>query len=339
MKKSILNVSGETIPNNGTRRVQLLFVGNDPYKNLHDLQNEVESRFIMLIDALNKISKKEIEADAVVADSALDFLQLKALRKVTHQRNTPLIFYDSFFDQRTKDRAAKLGADEYFYGSMVYSLASRIRLVIRLREFKIQWLKHQHESIMRFKIQVPPILIFFLRRSIDVLVSSMMLILFLPIIYIVAIDLEIEAMEDHVFSNPKKGRWRKIYNYYQFIVLILLSPLFVIIAIPFRITPKEEHLFTKSKKVGLGFKPFSLYRFKTEITKWYPGKKQSTRLGPLLIKTGLVELPQLINVFKGDMSLIGSKPLGMAEAAQLPEEQSANHYLTQPGFTQLRHAH
>src|SRR5258705_11270560 len=130
MKNSIVNTQGETIPKNGMQRIQLSFVSNNPSHNLHDFQNEVDSRFITPIEALDKISKKEIEADAVVADSELDFTQLKALRKVTNQQNMPLIFYDSFFDPRTKDRAAKLGADEYFYGSMVYSLASRVRLVI-----------------------------------------------------------------------------------------------------------------------------------------------------------------------------------------------------------------
>ena len=73
-------------------------MSNNPSNSLHDFQNEVDSRFITPTEALDKISKKEIEADAVVADSTLDFTQLKALRKITDQRNMPLIFYDSFFD-------------------------------------------------------------------------------------------------------------------------------------------------------------------------------------------------------------------------------------------------
>jgi len=97
--------------------------------------------------------------------------------------------------------------------------------------------------------------------------------------------------------------------------LIILSPLFGIISILIKIHDKGP-IFFKQKRIGQNFKPFYIYKFRTMIinaenkgpliTK--EDDPRITALGKFLRKFKIDELPQLINVLKGDMSLVGPRP-------------------------------
>src|SRR5258708_768970 len=301
MEKSTMEPS-RMIPKTGIRKMQLLFVDSSHPSNSYDLYNESALSYATIKEAIDGISTNQITTDAIVVAYSHDFSEISLLRKITTKRDLPLILYTSFFDQKAKDMAMKLQVDDYFYGSMVYALASRIKFIKRVREYKIQWLKQENE-LERNKKTGSASWQLFQKRMIDIIVSSFALILFLPVIFIVATALEIESMEDHIFSNPKKGLGNRIYNLYQFVILVLLSPLIVIITIPMKIRSKEEHVFSIYKKVGFAWKTFDQYKFKTELTNLNTNSKRTTQLGVFLIKTGLAEIPQLFNVLKRDMTL------------------------------------
>ncbi|OGW51568.1 MAG: hypothetical protein A2Y81_09005 [Nitrospirae bacterium RBG_13_43_8] len=97
--------------------------------------------------------------------------------------------------------------------------------------------------------------------------------------------------------------------------LFLFLPAFPIIAILIKIDTRGPVFFIH-QRVGRNFKPFSLYKFRTMIDKAQElgpqitsgSDSRITRVGKLLRKTKLDELPQLWNVFKGDMSFVGPRP-------------------------------
>jgi Undecaprenyl-phosphate glucose phosphotransferase len=99
-------------------------------------------------------------------------------------------------------------------------------------------------------------------------------------------------------------------------LLVLTAPVFGLIALIIRLSSPGPILFVQ-ERVGLNGKPFRMYKFRTmhigpkseSDTKWTTGEdSRRTALGLLLRKTSLDELPQFINVLKGDMSVVGPRP-------------------------------
>ena len=140
------------------------------------------------------------------------------------------------------------------------------------------------------------------------------------------------------------------------IALIILAPLFLIITLIIKITDGGNAIFTQNR-IGLNGKEFKIYKFRTminnadkvleelmakdekirkeyEINKKLKNDPRITKIGKFLRKSSLDELPQLFNVFLGDMSIVGNRPY-------LPKEKhDMNGYYvdiikTKPGITGL----
>ncbi|MBC8053214.1 MAG: sugar transferase [Sphingobacteriaceae bacterium] len=140
--------------------------------------------------------------------------------------------------------------------------------------------------------------------------------------------------------------------------LLLLSPFLLFIALIVRLESKGPVLY-KSKRVGTGYKIFNFYKFRSmrigadqEITELSAlnqygaevGKSafikikndpRITKLGYFLRNTSIDELPQLYNVFRGDMSLVGNRPLPLYEAEMLTSNEWTQRFLGPAGLTGL----
>ncbi|CCJ34281.1 sugar transferase [Caloramator australicus] len=126
------------------------------------------------------------------------------------------------------------------------------------------------------------------------------------------------------------------------ILLIVLSPLFLIIAILIKLDSEGE-VFFKQERAGLNGKPFMIYKFRTMVKNaekigdgYYTGENDPriTRIGRFLRKTSLDELPQLINILKGEMSIIGPRPTLMYQVEKYDDFQRKR-LLMKPGVTGL----
>lgn len=121
--------------------------------------------------------------------------------------------------------------------------------------------------------------------------------------------------------------------------IIVLSPILLIVFILVRVKLGSPAIFTQERP-GRGEKIFKLYKFRSmtderdEKGELLPDEVRLTRFGKLLRSTSLDELPELFNILKGDMSLIGPRPLLVRYLPYYTEEERHRHDV-RPGLTGL----
>ncbi|MFJ8512856.1 sugar transferase [Lysinibacillus xylanilyticus] len=121
------------------------------------------------------------------------------------------------------------------------------------------------------------------------------------------------------------------------IAIIVLSPIFLIVALLVRTKLGSPVLF-KQKRPGLNEEIFMMYKFRTmtderdENGNLLPDSVRLTRFGKLLRSTSLDELPELLNIIKGDMSIVGPRPQLVRDMVFMNQKQRERHTVL-PGLT------
>jgi len=162
-----------------------------------------------------------------------------------------------------------------------------------------------------------------------------------------------------VFLKENKSISKRIYIvvkrfldiFLSLIGLVLLSPIFLIIAIIIKIDSKGPIFFVHNR-IGERGKPFGIYKFRTMvdnaedlIKKFTPEQKAEfersyklekdprvTKIGNFLRKTSLDELPQILNILKGELSIIGPRPIVQAELEKYGDDKE-KFLSVKPGLT------
>ncbi len=123
------------------------------------------------------------------------------------------------------------------------------------------------------------------------------------------------------------------------VAIIVLSPVFIIVAILVRFKLGGPVLF-KQKRPGLHEKIFMMYKFRTmteerdESGELLPDAVRLTKFGKMLRRTSLDELPELFNILKGDMSLVGPRPL-LIQYLELYNAHQRRRHEVRPGLSGL----
>jgi lipopolysaccharide/colanic/teichoic acid biosynthesis glycosyltransferase len=154
-----------------------------------------------------------------------------------------------------------------------------------------------------------------LKRSFDILVSLTALILLSPLFFLIALAIRIESSGPIFYVSKRAGRGYKIFDFYKFRTMFAGADLRV---------QELSHLnqYSESELKGPSF-----FKFNND--------PRVTRVGSFLRNSSLDELPQLMNVLLGDMSLVGNRPLPLYEAATLTTNQCAQRFLAPAGITGL----
>lgn len=141
------------------------------------------------------------------------------------------------------------------------------------------------------------------------------------------------------------------------IAILLISPLLLLVALLIKLESPGPIIY-RSKRVGTGYQVFDFLKFRSmyrdadqrlkdlQHLNQYQGKEGSlfvkfnndprvTKIGRLIRKTSIDELPQLFNILKGDMSIVGNRPLPLYEAEQLTRDLWARRFLAPAGLTGL----
>jgi len=176
---------------------------------------------------------------------------------------------------------------------------------------------------------------------------------------IIAVQEPVSEKASQVSNSPADLSKRSFDIVISALLMIVLSPVFLLIIAALKIQSKGP-VFYISKRAGRGYNIFNFYKFRTmeveanskiadftHLNIYNPLKSEGplfikidndpriTRLGAFLRKRSLDELPQLWNVFKGDMSLVGNRPLPLYEAATLTTDEWAKRFMAPAGMTGL----
>jgi exopolysaccharide biosynthesis polyprenyl glycosylphosphotransferase len=135
--------------------------------------------------------------------------------------------------------------------------------------------------------------------------------------------------------------------------LLIFSPLMIVIACAIKLTSRGPIIF-RQDRIGLNKRRFSMYKFRTMVSDAearqadLEGRNEAsgpvfkisddpriTRVGRLLRRTSLDELPQLVNVVRGDMSLVGPRPLPVRDVHRFAESYLMRRFSVPPGVTGL----
>ena len=123
----------------------------------------------------------------------------------------------------------------------------------------------------------------------------------------------------------------------SFIAIVVLSPIIIIVAILVKIKLGSPVIFTQERP-GKNEKIFKMYKFRSmtsesdEYGNLLPDEKRLTKFGKALRATSLDELPELFNILKGDMSIVGPRPL-LVKYLPLYNEHQKHRHDVRPGFT------
>lgn len=123
--------------------------------------------------------------------------------------------------------------------------------------------------------------------------------------------------------------------------IIVLLPLWCVVAVAIKLDSPGPVFFTQ-ERIGRGFRPFFIYKFRTMVESAQhqggsitaDGDVRITRVGRFLRKTKIDELPQLINVLRGEMSFVGPRP-EVAQYVEIYPQDYAEILAVRPGITDL----
>ncbi len=200
--------------------------------------------------------------------------------------------------------------DIYFYPFHASDIIERLQFIVkfkiignRLIPFELD--KHRVQKSYRIPAS---------KRIFDIVVASFALLFALPILLVVAVLIKFDSKGPIIYKSKRAGSGYKIFNFYKFRSMRVDA---------------DQRLAELAK--------LNQYAANGEETAFIKIKNDPriTRLGAFLRNTSLDELPQLFNVLKGDMSLVGNRPLPLYEAQMLTSDEWSARFLGPAGITGL----
>ena len=262
--------------------------------------------------AKNQLLSNGTQTEMIVIDMPLNHIELvefKVWLTTHHFNNIPLVYNEDALkaDQVNKLFSQKLVDDVIHLEKTYTKLPYKARFIQKLNNTKLAHSKDAH-GIENKSWK------FLLIRAIDILVSGVAIICLLPIFLILAIVVKLDSKGPAFYSSLRAGRGFKVFKFYKFRTMIVDAD------------KKIEEL-----------KALNLYADSDKAANFFKiqNDPRITKLGAFLRNSSLDELPQLFNVLKGDMSLVGNRPLPLYEATTLTTDEWAERFMAPAGITGL----
>ncbi len=250
-----------------------------------------------------KENQSRSEWDAVIAPlkqlEGNNFDIVEHLRRIPHSSKVRIISVGSINGYQTSYLKTK-GIDQHFanYQNLIAHF-QREPDVTRLPFDMLQWQLSNDFSLPIWK------------RAMDLTMACGLLILFSPVMILISLAILIERKGNIIYVSNRIGRGYRTFRFYKF-----------------------QSMYQGADAVLFNYKQHNDYQNGSHFFKM-KNDPRSTFVGKIIRKTSLDELPQLWNVIKGDMSIVGNRPLPLYEAEGLVQPDSIDRFKAPAGITGL----
>jgi lipopolysaccharide/colanic/teichoic acid biosynthesis glycosyltransferase len=299
------------------------------------------------IVAYHELKHNKVKADMVICDAnvtGINAIELHQLTKrIAHLNLVYLIVTKQELSQFYIERAREMKIDDIIqYPISLSQLAIKIKMVIvnKMDEVKIE--EYQKPRIN------------FLKRTFDVTFSLLALLMLSPLFLIVAILIKIDSKGPVFFTSKRVGSGYQIFDFFKFRSMKtgaenLIDNLKGQNQYKVATSATQSSSCEECERLGHACSSILFIDGKHVCeNSYFSNKKNSnssfmkfkddprvTKLGAFLRKSSIDELPQLLNILKGDMSFVGNRPLPLYEAEQLTSDNWAERFNAPAGLTGL----
>lgn len=340
-------------------KILLLYIGTNK-ELIHQLEDHPRISLITrttVLEVTNLLHSMQ-QTDAILCDrfvndkDGLNLFQL--IREEKALKRIPFILVASTYEAGLMQLSLKLGMDDLFILPLPV-LDDLLKRIEFLKEFKSDQLKSSLVIHQPANHRIP-----LSKRLFDIVVASAALLLFSPVLLLVMIAIRLESKGKVYYTSTRVGQ--KPFNFYKFRSMRngAEDELKKLAKVRNQYSSKEPEVEIDMKtpcpcKLKDNFATCSpvLYTESFSICEtWYakqkmmkekskphfikiPNDPRVTKVGRIIRNTSIDELPQLINVIKGDMSIVGNRPLPIYEAEKLTYDPMAKRFLAPAGLTGL----
>jgi lipopolysaccharide/colanic/teichoic acid biosynthesis glycosyltransferase len=260
---------------------------------------------------LNRLLATKLSIDApyaIIADYRIlafeNFLYPKALKSNPALAHIPIV---AVADKNDKvDRSClKKGVDDcYIYPFDSHDIFERIEFLKKNKRQMTQIDVYQYEKL---EVVTPSF-----KRVLDIIIASVALLILSPVLLLTALSIRLESKGPIIYSSRRVGKGYHTFDFYKF-----------------------RSMYIDAEKRLADMQHMNIYSEKDAVFQKFKNDPRITKVGRFIRSTSIDELPQFINVLRGDMSIVGNRPLPIYEAEQLTQEDMAYRFIAPAGITGL----
>ena len=261
-----------------------------------------------------ELERRKVALTAIVIDLPYDTNGLRAflgfLERLSY-RSVPVVYLSTSLTEQDKPALVKAClVDDIFHPTRdIFTIKERIAFITRVKQSLLAGTKRVTVDRRSSGITDTGIL----KRFFDIVASSVLILALSPVFLIIALLIKFDSSGPVFHNSYRTGRGFRVFKYFGFRTMKVGADRMI--------SPISKH----HQPVGNKGRLFS----------WLCSDHRVTRVGKFLRRTGLDELPQLFNVLKGDMSIIGNRPLPLNEASSLTTNEHAERFVAPAGITGL----
>lgn len=331
---------------NQKKRLKVVYIGKD--LTISKAMKAIENFEIIFypysnpILAYHDLTQHHANCDLIICDQKIQGLDLVSFfEKLTHLPAKKYLYGNQEIAPKFIQKLKSNQIDDVFSSPLqVEALSQRLNYIFKTNLQKVSATSKEKNIVS-------------LKRIFDIFLAASSLLLLSPIFLFTALAIKLDSKGPVFFTSKRVGTAYKVFDFYKFRTMKTgAENLIDSLKNLNQYQIKEEEIATSCKKCEELGRPCSellqidemeicenFYHLKQENEKTsfvkFKNDPRVTKLGEFLRKTSIDELPQLLNILKGDMSFVGNRPLPIYEAEQLTSDQWALRFMAPAGLTGL----